>query len=158
MDELDRLILHRLQEDGRTPFTEIARQSGVSETTVRSRYQHLVEAGIVRTVGIIDPYALGFQAPAILAVAVEPGTDDQVARAIASLTEASYLVTTLGPSDLIVEVFCQDLQHLNRLVTQQIRLIPGVRRTETLMITRSYKLSYRWSPVELDASRGSSPS
>ena len=114
---------------------------------MRSRYQHLVETGIVRTVGIIDPYALGFQAPAILAIAVEPGTEDQVAREIASLPEVSYLVTTLGPSDLIVEVFCQDLQHLNRLVTQQIRLIPGVSRTETLMITRSHKLTYRWSPA-----------
>jgi DNA-binding Lrp family transcriptional regulator len=37
MDELDKLILQTLQEDGRTPFTQIARQAGVSETTIRSR-------------------------------------------------------------------------------------------------------------------------
>jgi Lrp/AsnC family transcriptional regulator for asnA, asnC and gidA len=45
MDDLDRLILQTLQQDGRTPFTHIARQAGVSETTVRLRYRALVEAG-----------------------------------------------------------------------------------------------------------------
>lgn len=147
MDELDRLILQTLQADGRTPFTQIARQASVSETTVRSRYQSLVDKGIVRTVGIVDPYTLGFQAPAILAIRVEPGATDRVARAIAGLPEVSYLVMTLGPSDLIVEVFCRNLPHLTDLITEQIRAIPGVRSTETLMIARSYKLSYRWSPT-----------
>jgi len=116
MDELDKLILQTLQEDGRTPFTQIARQAGVSETTIRSRYRNLVEEGIIR-------------------------------RAIAELPEVSYLVMTLGPFDLIIEVFCRDLPHLTNLITQQIRLIPGVRSTETLMIARSYKLTYRWSPA-----------
>jgi Lrp/AsnC family transcriptional regulator, regulator for asnA, asnC and gidA len=147
MDELDRLILQTLQADGRTPFTQIARQANVSETTVRSRYQSLVDKGIVRTVGIVDPYTLGFQAPAILAISVEPGATDRVARAIAGLPEVSYLVMTLGPSDLIVELFCRNLPHLTDLITEQIRAIPGVRSTETLMIARSYKLSYRWSPT-----------
>jgi Lrp/AsnC family transcriptional regulator for asnA, asnC and gidA len=152
MDELDKLILQTLQEDGRTPFTQIARQAGVSETTIRSRYRNLVEEGIIRTVGIVDPYALGFQAPALIGVSVEPGMVDQVARMITGFPEVSYLVMTLGPFDLVIEVFCRDLPHLTHLITQQIRLIPGVRSTETLMIARSYKLTYRWSPaLELEA-------
>ena len=147
MDELDRLILQTLQADGRTPFTQIAKQTNVSETTVRTRYQSLVDKGIIRTVGIVDPYALGFQAPAIIGIAVEPSLAEQVARAIAELPEVSYLVMTLGSFDLIVEVFCRDLPHLANLITQQIHQIPGVRSTEALMIARSYKLSYRWSPA-----------
>lgn len=147
MDELDQLILQALQEDGRIPFTQIAKKASVSETTIRSRYRHLVKEGIVRTVGIVDPYALGFQAPAMMGVSVEPGTIDRVARTIAELPEVSYLVMTLGSFDLIVEVFCRDLPHLTDLITQHIHSIPGVRSTETLMIARSYKLSYRWSPV-----------
>lgn len=147
MDEIDRLILNYLQEDGRTPFTHIAKQARVSETTVRSRYRSLVEQGIVRTVGIVDPYALGFQAPAIISISVEPGKTDQVAQTIGLLPEVSYLVMTLGSCDLVVEVFCRDLEHLTDLSTEQIQRIPGVRSTETLVIGRSYKLSYRWSPV-----------
>jgi len=147
MDELDKLILQTLQEDGRTPFTRIAKQAGVSETTIRSRYNSLVEEGIVRSVGVVDPYALGFQAPAIIGVSVEPGMVDQVARTIADLSEISYLVMTLGRFDLLIEVFCRDLPHLTDFITQQIHSLPGVRSTETLVIARSYKLTYRWSPA-----------
>ncbi len=147
MDDLDRLILDILQDDGRAPFTHIAKLAGVSDTAIRSRYRQLVEQGVVRTVGIVDPHMLGFNAPAIVSVRVEPGTTDAVARAIAELPEVSYLVMTLGSSDLIVEVFCRDLGHLTELSIDQIQKIPGVRSTETLVIGRSYKLSYRWSPA-----------
>ncbi len=150
MDQLDELILRTLQEDGRTPFMEIARKGGVSQTTVRTRYQALVRQGIVRTVGIVDPYTLGFHAPALVGIAVEPGQVDEVAGRIAKLPEVSYLVLTLGPWDLMAEVFCRDLRHLSDLIAQQIHRIPGIRATQALMIARSYKLSYRWSPYTGD--------
>jgi Lrp/AsnC family transcriptional regulator, regulator for asnA, asnC and gidA len=146
MDDLDRHILEALQRDGRTPFTHIAREAGVSETTVRARYRQLTVRGIVQTVGIVDPAALGFEAPAIVAVSVEPGQVKAVARAIACLPEVSYLVATLGSSDLIVELFCRDLAHLTGVVTQKIQSIAGIRDTETLVISESYKLCCNWSP------------
>lgn len=149
MDELDRLILQTLQADGRTPFTEIARKAGVSETTVRSRYRSLVRQGIVRTVAIADPYALGFQAPALIGIRVEPGQVEEVAAQVSALPEVSYLVMTLGSWDLTAEVFCRDLRHLSDLLTRRLHRIPGVRSTETFPITRSYKLSYRWTPGEM---------
>jgi Lrp/AsnC family transcriptional regulator for asnA, asnC and gidA len=146
VDELDRLILQTLQEDGRAPFTEIAARAGVSDTTIRARYRALVEQGVVRTVGIVDPYALGFQAPAIIAISVEPGLIDDVARRMAGIPEVSYLVMTLGSYDLIVEVFCRNVSHLSAILKEKIREIEGVRATETLMVAQSYKLSYRWTP------------
>jgi Lrp/AsnC family transcriptional regulator, regulator for asnA, asnC and gidA len=147
MDEVDRLILQALQEDGRTPFTQIAKKAGVSETTIRSRYRNLVDEGVVRTVSIVDPFALDFQAPAMIGISTEPGKIEKVAKAVSELPEVSYLVLTLGAYDLLVEVYCRNLQHLTNLVTQQIQLIPGVRTTETLMVAKMYKLSYRWSPA-----------
>ena len=147
MDEIDRLILSALQQDGRTPFTQIAKKAGVSEGTIRSRYRNLVEGGLVRTVSIVNPFAMDLQAPAILAVKSEPGKVEQVAKAIAELPEVAYLVMTLGSFDLMIEVYCKDLAHLTNLITRQIQCISGVRSIETLMIANIYKLSYRWSPV-----------
>jgi Lrp/AsnC family transcriptional regulator for asnA, asnC and gidA len=146
MDKLDEFILQALHVDGRTPFTQIARQAGVSETTIRTRYQRLVDQGIVRTVGIIDPSALDYEAAAMVAVSAEAGMADEIARSITLMPEVSYLVTTLGSYDLILEVLCQDLSHLTDVVTQQIQQISGVRATETLLIAESYKLACDWSP------------
>jgi Lrp/AsnC family transcriptional regulator for asnA, asnC and gidA len=146
VDELDKLIVQTLQLEGRTPFTHIAKQAGVSETTIRTRYQKLVDQGIVRALGIIDPNALGYEATAMVAVTAEPGMADQIARTIAQVAEVGFLVATLGSYDLILEVFCRDLSHLSDVVTQRIQQIPGVRATETLVIAETYKLACDWSP------------
>jgi len=146
MDEIDLQLLHILQQDGRTPFTAIAKKTGVSESTIRTRYANLVEEGVVNTVSIVDPFALGFQAPAIIAIQVEPGTTDRVGKALAKFPEISYQVMTLGSYDLIAEIFCRDLMHLTKVITEDVQNIPGVRSTETLSIAKVYKLSYRWSP------------
>ena len=147
MDDIDLLILQMLQEDGRTPFTQIAKKAGVSETTIRSHYRNLVDAGVARTVSIVDPFAMDFQAPAMIGVTIEPGMIDAAAEAISVLPEVSYQVLTLGKFDLLIEVYCRDLPHLTHFVTRTLQLIPGIRSTETLMVARIYKLSYRWSPV-----------
>lgn len=81
---------------------------------------------------IEKPNALGFQTPTIIGVSVELGMIDQVAKTLAELPEASYLVMTMGAFDSI---------------TQHVRSIPGVRSTEMLMIARSLKLGYRCSPA-----------
>ena len=139
--------LNALQADGRTPCTQIAKQAGVAESTIRSRYASLVEQGIVQTVSIIDPFAVGYKAPALIGVTTEPGEIDRVARAIEQIPEVSYLVLTLGGYDLVVEVFCRNLTHLTELITKDIQTLPGVRKTETLVIGRIYKLSFFWTPV-----------
>lgn len=146
MDKLDIKILQRLQEDGRTPFTKIAKETGVSESTIRSRYADLIDEGVVHTVSIVDPFVLGFQAPAIIGISVEIGKIDEVAKTLIDFPEVSYLVMVLGTYDIIAEVFCRDISHLVNLITKRFHAVPGIRETETLVIGKSYKLSYRWSP------------
>jgi len=146
LDEIDIQILQTLQRDGRTPFTTIAKQTNVSESTIRTRYANLVEQGIVNTVSIVDPFALGFQAPAIIGVKTQPGKTDEVGRVISKFPEVSYQVMTLGFYDLLLEVFCKDLAHLTRFITVDLQNIPGIRSTETLSIAKIYKLSWHWTP------------
>jgi Lrp/AsnC family transcriptional regulator for asnA, asnC and gidA len=151
MDQIDRKILETLQKDGRTPFTQIAKEAGVSESTIRSRYNSLVEKGIVNTVSIVDPFSLGFEAPAIIGINTEPAMADEVGKILCSYPEVSYQVMTLGSFDLIIEVFCKDIPHLTKFITSDLQNIPGIRDTETLTIAKIYKLSWYWSPnIETD--------
>ena len=48
LDEVDRGILRRLQEDARVAFREIADELGVSESTVFVRVKKLQERGVIR--------------------------------------------------------------------------------------------------------------
>jgi len=146
VDELDLLILNALQEDGRTPFTQIAKKAGVAESTIRSRYASLVDEGIVQTIAVIDPFAVGYNAPALIGIRTKPGSVQSAAEALEKLPEVSYLVLTLGGYDLVLEVFCQDREHLTQFITERVQVIPGIQSTETLVIGQIFKLSFFWQP------------
>lgn len=146
MDEIDLQILQTLQKNGRTPFTTIAKQTDVSESTIRARYVSMIEDGIVNTVSIVDPFALGYKAPAIITVNVKSGMVDQVGIEISKFTEVSYQVMVLGTCDIIIEVFCRDMQHLTEFISKKLQKISGVINTDTLMVAKIFKLSHYWSP------------
>ena len=144
MDDIDRAIITRLQYDGRMPFTTIADQIGVSEATVRNRVARLREDGILQVVGVVDPHLLDLWATAIVGIVVQPARLEAVAREIVTFEEVSYLVMTSGAFDLLVEVLCEDTDHLARFLSDKLLCVEGVQRTETFYILRTYKLSYRW--------------
>jgi Lrp/AsnC family transcriptional regulator for asnA, asnC and gidA len=148
MDKVDRAIVARLQYDGRMPFTDIAAELGISEGTVRRRVKRLTESGVLQIVGIVEPQFLGWSAAGMIGVTVQAGRIDVVAQQIAQFPEVSYLFMASGEFDLFVEVFCRDREHFVSFLNQQLQQIAGVDRTQTFMILKMYKLSYRWGEAE----------
>jgi Lrp/AsnC family transcriptional regulator, regulator for asnA, asnC and gidA len=144
LDDLDKSIIKRLQQDGRRPYAQIGRELKVPEATVRQRAERLISRGIVQVVGVTDPLAMGFQQPALIGLRVEPGRLDQIAEQIAELDEVNYLVVTAGRFDLVCEVVCEDNEHLLRVLTDRLADIDGIRSTETLVELRFVKESYQW--------------
>ena len=60
------------------------------------------------------------------------------------MTEVDYVVITAGSFDLLVEVVCEDDDHLVTLLNSHIRTIPGVRSTESFVYLKLSKQSYEW--------------
>ncbi len=60
------------------------------------------------------------------------------------LDEVSYVVVTAGSFDVMVEVVCEDDEHLLRVLNDRIRTIDGVRSTETFVYLTLAKQSYTW--------------
>jgi Lrp/AsnC family transcriptional regulator for asnA, asnC and gidA len=54
------------------------------------------------------------------------------------------VVTTAGSFDILAEVVCEDDDHLLDLLTNQIRVLPGVRSTETFVYLKLNKQHYNW--------------
>jgi Lrp/AsnC family transcriptional regulator for asnA, asnC and gidA len=144
LDDTDRAIIAHLQYDGRKPFTAIAGELGISEGAVRRRVKLMTEAGLLQIVGIVEPQHLDWQAAGMIGVTVRPGQIDEVAQEIARFSEVTYLFMASGGFDLFVEVFCRDRGHFVSFLNERLQRVPGVERTETFMILKMYKLSYRW--------------
>lgn len=143
-DDTDRAIIARLQYDGRAPFTDIATDLGLSEASVRRRVKRLMDEGVLQIVGVAEPQFLGWNAAGMVGVTVRAGEIDAVADEIANFPEVSYLFMASGGFDLFVEVFCEDLDHFVAFLNDKLQKVLGVERTETFMILKMYKISYRW--------------
>jgi Lrp/AsnC family transcriptional regulator for asnA, asnC and gidA len=141
---LDKRIIEHLQADGRRPFTQIAADLGVSEAAVRARTNRLIERGILQVVGVTDPLKLGFHQMAMIGIRCESDKLIEVAEHLADMPEVDYVVITAGGFDLLVEVVCEDDDHLLELVSKRIRAVPSVRSTESFVYLKLRKQLYNW--------------
>jgi len=144
LDETDRAIISYLQYDGRMPYTKIADELGITEGGIRRRVKKLTDEGVLQIVGIVEPGEIGLNEAGMLGVTVEGRPIDDVAEDIAKHTEVTYLFQAAGEFDLFVEVYCQDREHFVEFLNNTLQRIPGVRNTQSFLILKMYKLSYRW--------------
>jgi Lrp/AsnC family transcriptional regulator for asnA, asnC and gidA len=143
LDERSKRIIEQLQEDGRRSYAAVARAVGLSEAATRQRVQRLLDEGIIQIAAVTDADAVGFHRQAMLGVHVE-GDIRTVAEKLSAVPEATYVVICAGRYDLLVEVICEDDEHLLAVVDNSIRSVPGVSGTETFVYLRLEKENYQW--------------
>lgn len=143
LDDLSKKIIEQLQEDGRRSYAAIARAVGLSEAATRQRVQRLLDEGVVRIVAVTPASAVGFNRQALLGVKVE-GEISAVAEKLVAVPEAEYVVICAGQFDILVELVCEDDEHLLRAIDRSVRSIAGIRSTEMFMYLRVAKESYQW--------------
>ena len=70
LDEVNKVIVEQLQQDGRTSYAAIGKVVGLSEAAVRARVQRLLDAGVLQIIGVTNPMELGFARQAMVGVKV----------------------------------------------------------------------------------------
>ncbi len=143
LDDVAKAIIEQLQQDGRRSYAAIGKEVGLSEAAVRQRVQRLIESGVMQVVAVTDPLQLGFARQAMVGIEVS-GALEPVADALSDMDEVDYVVITAGTFDLLVEVVCESDEHLLALISEKIRRIQGVSRTETFMYLKLRKQTYSW--------------
>jgi Lrp/AsnC family transcriptional regulator, regulator for asnA, asnC and gidA len=142
LDEVSKRIIEQLQEDGRRSYAAIGKAVGLSEAAVRQRVQRLVDGGVMQIVAVTDPMMLGFHRQTM--IGIKCGGDlGQVADHLAAMDEIDYVVITSGSFDLLVEVVCEDDDHLLDILTR-VRRVPTVTSTETFVYLKLRKQTYSW--------------
>jgi Lrp/AsnC family transcriptional regulator for asnA, asnC and gidA len=143
LDDVNKAIVEQLQADGRRSYAAIAQAVGLSEAAVRQRIQRLLDAGVMQIVAVTDPMQMGFARQAMIGVNAE-GDLREVAHKLSALPEVDYVVITAGSFDILLEVVCENDEHLLSLLSDSIRAVPGIRDTETFVYLRLAKQTYTW--------------
>lgn len=144
LDEMDRRIIRLLQHDGRMSNTDIARQLGVTETTVRKRIGQLLDEGLMNIVAVPTPEAVGMSLSSIIGVSVDLTAMHRVGDAIRAYPQVRYVGMSAGRYDLIIEAFFSNQEQLLDFVTDKLGALDGVNNIETSVILKVVKFSYEW--------------
>jgi len=142
LDETDLFIIEAMRQDGRSSFAQMAEQLGIAPGTIRSRYNRLVEAGVLKVVAVTNPLRMGYRTMAMIGVRTQGDKMLEVAEKISAFEEVIYAIVVSGRYDIICEVVCRDHEHLLRFLTEKLYSVEGVRESESFMHLKIIKEVY----------------
>ena len=153
LSDQDRTIIQHLQEDGRRPFAQIARESRLAEKTVRSRVRHLLDHGIIQITAVTDPRALGYESSALLGITTDPVVPaSQTALRLLEIAAVDYVVVATGRYGLFAELICRDRTQLQNVIEAEIGTREGIRSIESFPY-----LSLHYQLARFEAARIKTP-
>src|SRR5688572_8612613 len=130
----DEALLSVLRENARASTAQIARQLGLSRTTVQSRIERLEREGVIAgyTVRVGDDYEHG-RVRAHILVTVLPKQMTAVVQALRAMPEVRSLHSVSGAHDLVAMGVVPSIGDMDEL-TDRIGAIEGVERTTSSVI------------------------
>ena len=146
LDNLDQAIIEQLRQDGRMPLRSVARALDVTEATVRSRVRRLEESNTMRVVAVTDIEAAGYGMLLAVGVQVENRAPEAVARDMAQLQQVYSVNVVVGTHDIEILVVASDQADLDRLLSETLVSIPGVRRLTPALAVDVLKNQPDWVP------------
>ena len=144
LDPVDCQMIQLLQKDGRISNTEIAKNIGISEATVRTRLNRLIEEQFIQIVAVSDPIKLGFDIVGNIRIHVEIKKMEKIIKELRKLKPLWFIVQTTGGTGIDTEFVVKSLDELNELIFEKINKIDGIIKTETSLFLKYIKRQYDW--------------
>ena len=134
MDDIDLRLIEGLRENARAPTAKLARQLGLSRTTVQSRLERLEVSGVITgyTVRLSDAHERG-QIHAYVMMAVTPKHAAAVVAAIRRTPAVRLLQSVSGPFDLIAEIVAPAVADMDAFI-DALGALDGVERTTSSIV------------------------
>jgi Lrp/AsnC family leucine-responsive transcriptional regulator len=152
MDALDRRILIELQKDGSLTNAHLAELVGLSQSAMSERVRRLESDGhITGYRALISPASLGLGLQAFLAAELvhhETACIEGFERGVVALPDVCACYHVAGRFDYLLRVAVRDLEHLGRLIKDDIAAIPGVDKVETMLVYSEVKPDAGWPGPE----------
>ena len=130
LDEIDRRILTRLQENARISNVDLAAEVGVSPSPCWRRVRDLEQTGVIaRYVTLVDPSAAGLPVSVFIQVTLEKQVEaslEAFEAAIALWPEVMECYLMTGDADYHLRVVCADLAAYERFLMDKLTRVEGV--------------------------------
>lgn len=148
LDEIDRKVLALLQDDDRVPVAELGKILGVAPSTLNDRIRRLVKLGVISGFHAkVDPEKVGLDLLAFVFVGwSDPGTEKLFLATIAKAPQVLEAHHVTGSWNYLMKVRLRTTRDLEGFFAAVVKEVPGVQRTETLIVLSSPKETTRIEP------------
>lgn len=143
LDDIDKRILHDLQEDGRLTNVELAKRCHISAPPCLRRVRQLEEAGYIKSYhAVIDPHLMGYNVLILAQVSLKSQSDSEL-REFESIVESwpmvreCYLVS--GGSDYFMKIYAKDWDDYQNFHTNVLSKTELISQIRTYLVIRDTK-------------------
>lgn len=150
LDQLDYDIIQALHTDARVAASEIARQTGTNERTVRKRVDRLVAEGVIRLTAVLNPQAFGYVTAADILLDADPEQEDNILKKLMSMPEITYVAFGQGSTEMSIEARFKDNDALREFIRRVLPAIPGLTVTRYALVPRILRNIDEWMPPKED--------
>jgi Lrp/AsnC family leucine-responsive transcriptional regulator len=143
MDAIDLRAIAVLQKKGRASWATLGAALDMTGPAAAERVHKLEADGVIRGyAALVDPYAVGATLTAYIAVTLDrPASRVRFLRRVGRLREIQECHHVTGGDDYLLKVRCADTDALDRVLTDELKAVPGVVRTHTTIVLRTLKES-----------------
>ena len=143
LDSIDVAILNELQSDGRLTNLELAQRIHLSPSACLRRVKHLENAGVIaQYTALLNPKSVGQHGTSFTIVNLETLTDtvlgafEQAVRNEPRVLDCYYVA---GSNDYLIRFTYRDAEDLERFHTEVLMRLPGVMRSNSMLVLRTVK-------------------
>jgi Lrp/AsnC family transcriptional regulator, regulator for asnA, asnC and gidA len=145
LSNFDRELILALQQNGRAPIVDLASQLGAHVSTIAKRILALDQNQIMKVRAIPNPYKLGYNAHAFIAVESRSHKNEDICARLDKNFYVNLLATAFGKYDVIAMAFAPTWEILFNTVCSPLSDIDGI-RVDTFLVKNMKKRHYGFEP------------
>jgi Lrp/AsnC family transcriptional regulator for asnA, asnC and gidA len=134
-DKLDLQIISEMMRTASVSYKDLGKKLFVSGGTIHVRMKKLQRQGVITGSRYhVNLKKVGYDVIAFIGIYLEKSSlYDSVAKELKKLPEIVRLNYTTGNYSMFAEIVCRDMDHLKKVLHDELQKIKGIERTETLI-------------------------
>ena len=142
LDEKDTKILELLKENSALTTSQISKKTKIPITTIHNRVKKMKQLGIIKNFTVnIDYEKIGKPLTAYILLTVNQNispnkkiSQSDIGKKIKMFEDVESVDIVIGVIDMLIKARVKTMHDLNNLITNKLREIEGVDKTQTMMV------------------------
>lgn len=148
LDDLDSKLLVLLQENDRLSLAELGQRLAVAASTVNDRIKRLVSRGVISGFHArVDPEQIGIELLAFMLVSwSDPKVETVFLKKVRASSQVLECHHVTGAWNYLIKVRLKNTRELEAFLSDIVKSVRGVERTETLIALSTAKETWTLKP------------